>query len=395
MNHIEGFDMVNGLEKKENIEKQVEKTLNSVAGLAFDGKPIPKWDEKYKLTDLMKQFNVPGIGMALIDDYQIKWTKYIGLQDVNSKKEINEKTIFEAASTTKAFTAVLALHLVEKEFLDLDEDVNVKLKDWKIPENEFTEKEKVTLRRILNHSAGINRPDSMFGTEEGKTSTLLQVLNGEKPALNDPVKVEFIPGSKQQYSNIGYSVIQKLIEDTTGKSIIKLMKEVIFDPLGMKNSTLEFPLPQELNNRAILPHTADGEAKPKGLHESAFGHSNLSCSVLDMCKFVLEIINSYNGKSEKILTKKMVHSMLESQRSFGPTEMMGLTDQALGMFLMKNEQNTFFLHPGGNAPGATSFMLGSPITGQGAVIFTNGAQGELLAVQLVYTLAKEYDWNYG
>lgn len=381
--------------KRDDIEKRVEKILDNIAGLAFDGRPIPKWDEKYRLTDLMNQFNVPGIGIALIEGYEIQWTKYIGLQDVNLKKEINEKTFFEAASTTKAFIAVLALHLVEKGILDLDEDVNLRFKDWKIPENEFTDKEKVTLRRLLNHSAGINRPDSMFGTEEGKISTLLQVLNGEKPALNDPVKVEFVPGTKHQYSNIGYSVIQKLIEDSTGKSFNQLMKEIIFDPLGMNDSTLEFPLPQEFNERAILPHTAEGEAKPKGLHESALGHSNLSCSVLDMSKFVLEIINTYNGKSEKILTKKMVHTMFESQRSFGPTEMMGITDQALGMFLMKNDQNTFFLHPGSNAPGATSFMLGSPITGQGAVILTNGAQGELLAVQLVYTLAKEYDWNYG
>jgi CubicO group peptidase (beta-lactamase class C family) len=235
----------------------------------------------------------------------------------------------------------------------------------------------------------------MFGTEEGKKSTLIQVLNGEKPALNDPVKIEFVPGSKHQYSNLSYSIIQKLIEDSTGKSFSNLMKEIIFDPLGMTDSTLEFPLPPELNDRAVLPHTTKGEPKPKGLHESALGHSNISCSVLDMSKFVLEIINSYNGKSEKILSKEMVHNMLESQRSFGPTEMMGLTDQALGLFLMKNDKNTFFLHPGSNAPGTTSFMIGSHLTGQGAVIFTNGARGELIAMQLVYTLAKEYDWNFG
>ncbi|NHJ40861.1 MAG: beta-lactamase family protein [Asgard group archaeon] len=378
-----------------DLEKRVVNILNNLIGIAFEGKPIPKWDEKYKITDLMEQFNVPGIGIALIEDFKIKWTKFVGLQDIISKKEINEKTIFEAASTTKAFTAVLALHLVEMGLLDLDEDVNLKLKDWKVPENEFTIKEKVTLRRLLSHTAGINRPDSMFGTEEGKTSTLLQVLNGEKPALNDPVKVEFVPGSKHQYSNIAYSIIQKLIEDSTGKQFIQLMNEIIFTPLGMNDSTMEFPLSQDFNKRAILPHTAEGEPKPKGLHESALGHSNLSCSVLDMSKFVLEIINTYNGKSEKILSKEMVHKMFESQHSFDPNEMMGITDQALGVFLIKNNKNTFFLHPGSNAPGATSFMLGSPLTGQGAVVFTNGAQGELLALQIIYTLAKEYDWNYG
>ena len=248
---------------------------------------------------------------------------------------------------------------------------------------------------MLTHTAGINRPDSLFGYEDDNIPTLIQVLNGEKPALNDPVKVEFVPGSKHQYSNLGYTIIQKLLEDVTGKSFHILMKEVIFDPLEMKNSTLEFPLPEELRKRAVLPHTKEGEAKKKELHETALAHGNLSCSTIDLSKFLLELLNSYNGKSEKILSKNMIRKMLEPQRAFEPTEFMGMTGQALGMFLMSNEKNTFFLHPGGNEPGTNCFLVGSPKTGQGAIIMSNGSMGELINMQLTYTIANEYNWNFG
>jgi len=376
-------------------EERIQKILDNVVAVKFEGKPIPVWEEKEALSDLMNQFNVPGIGIVLINNYEIEWSKFIGVQDLNSKIEVNSQTLFEAASTTKTLVTVAALHFVEKGLIDLETDVNDYLKDWKIPENEFTKNEKVTLKRLLTHTAGINRPESMYDFEEGSTPTLLDVLNGKSPAKNDPVVVEFEPGSKHQYSNLGYDIIQKLLEDVTGKSLAQLIKEVIFDPIAMNNSSLDYPLPVELNKRAILHHTAEGEVKGKGLHPSAYAHGNLSCNPIDLAKFAVEIMQAYQGKSEKILTQEMTKSMLESHKSFGPTEFMGLSDQVLGFFLMKNDKNTFFLLPGSNAPGANCMFLGSALTGQGAVLMTNAAMGELLNLRLTYTLAKEYDWNFG
>ncbi len=379
----------------DRMDEQIQRILDGVVAIKFEGKPIPLWDEKQALSELMEQFNVPGLGIVLINEFKIEWSKFLGVQDRNSMIEVNPQTLFEAASTTKTLFAVTALHFVEKGRIDLDIDVNEYLIDWKIPENEFTQKEKVTLRRLLTHMAGINRPDSMYAEEEGSTTTLINVLNGQAPALNDPVKVEFEPGSKHQYSNIGYDIIQKLLEDVEGKPINLIMKEVIFDPLGMETSTLEYPLPEELAKRAILHHTAEGEVKGKGLHTSAYAHGNLSCSPIDLAKFAVEIMKSYQGKSNKILSQEMTKTLLTSYKSFGPTEFMGITDQLLGFFAMKNERNTFFLLPGGNAPGANCMFLGSHLTGQGAVIMTNAAMGELLNLRLTYTLAKEYDWNFG
>ena len=88
----------------------------------------------------------------------------------------------------------------------------------------------------------------MFSYEEGSSPTLLNVLNGKSPAMNDPVIIEFIPGSKHKYSNLGFVIIQKLMEDVTGKSLNQLLEEIIFTPLDMNPgfTTVEYPLPLEL-----------------------------------------------------------------------------------------------------------------------------------------------------
>ncbi len=381
-------------------DENVQKILENVVEVGFEGKPIPNWEDSNSFEDLKAQYNIPGIGMVVIQDFIPHWFRFFGTRVNDPTKEnlnVNRETLFEAASATKTIVTVLALNLVEKGVLELDTDVNNHLKSWKIPDNEFTINEKVTLRRLLTHTAGINRPDSMYSQEESSSPTLLNVLNGESPATNDAVKVEFVPGSNYQYSNLAFDIIQQLIEEASGKSINQNAEEIIYKPLEINsnNCTLEYPLPPHMTERAIEHHPPDGKPLGKGLHNSAYAHGNLSINPVDFAKFAIEIMLAYQGRSTKILSQDMTREMLKSYRSFGPTEMMGITDQALGFFLMKNDENTFFLLPGSNAPGANCMLLGSPLTGQGAVIMTNGAMGELLNMRLTYTLSKAYNWNFG
>ncbi|MHA1187172.1 MAG: serine hydrolase domain-containing protein, partial [Candidatus Heimdallarchaeota archaeon] len=240
-------------------DEMKKKILNNLVEMGANG--APNFESTNPLVERMKHYKVPGVSLAVIEDYKIAWTHVEGVRDKISNKEVNESTLFEAASTTKPLTAAAALHLVDQGVLALDEDVNKILKDWQIPENEFTKKEKVTLRRLLTHKAGINRPDSLFGIEEGKFATLVQVLNGEKPALNDAAKVIFEPGSDHAYSNLGFIIVEKLMQDATGKSYKQLMKEIIFDPLEMKNSTFDVQLPEKYGDNFIKHHTGDGETK--------------------------------------------------------------------------------------------------------------------------------------
>jgi CubicO group peptidase (beta-lactamase class C family) len=108
------------------------------------------------LRERMQFYKVPGVSVVFFDHGKIIWTRAYGLADVATKKPVTPETLFQAASIGKPLSALAALHLVEEGKLSLDENVNDKLRTWKVPDNQFTTQEKVTLRRILSHSAGLN-----------------------------------------------------------------------------------------------------------------------------------------------------------------------------------------------------------------------------------------------
>ncbi|MGB6683452.1 MAG: serine hydrolase domain-containing protein, partial [Candidatus Acidiferrum sp.] len=141
----------------------------------------------------MVHYKVPAVSVAFFDHGQIIWTKAYGLADVASKKPTTADTLFQAASISKPVAALAALRLVQDGKLNLDEDVNVKLKTWKVPENAFTEKEKVTIRRILSHSAGLTVHGFAGYASDEAVPTVVQILNGEKPANSDPIRVDVVP----------------------------------------------------------------------------------------------------------------------------------------------------------------------------------------------------------
>jgi len=153
--------------------------------------------------------NIPGASITAIKDGKIAWTKTFGYADLKAKRPVVNTTLFQAASITKTLTAVAVLKTLQKRGIALDEPVNRYLKDWQIPENKYTQKVPVTFRILLNHTGAISNPYPDGGyTVNEKLPTLLQVFKGEKPATNPPLTVTRVPGTKHEYCNGCYSVLQ-------------------------------------------------------------------------------------------------------------------------------------------------------------------------------------------
>ena len=112
-----------------------------------------------KLTDRMIYYDVPGVSIAVINNGKIEWPKGYGVLEAGRTPRVEANSRFQAASISKPLTAMAALALVAQGRLHLDDDVNRTLKSWQVPHNEFTATEKVTLRRLLNHSAGATGAD--------------------------------------------------------------------------------------------------------------------------------------------------------------------------------------------------------------------------------------------
>ena len=144
------------------------------------------------LKQLMDTYKVPGLSVAVVDNYQIVWAKGFGVTESGGSTPVTTRTLFQAGSISKPVAAVGAMWLVEHGKLSLDEDVNKKLKTWRVPENEFTKDQKVTLRRLMSHSAGLTvHGFPGYAVTEPKP-TLVEIFNGEKPANTDPIPMKWI-----------------------------------------------------------------------------------------------------------------------------------------------------------------------------------------------------------
>jgi len=342
------------------------------------------------LTERMGHYKVPGVSIAVINDDRIEWTRAYGIMDVNTGAPVTTETIFEAASTSKFITSAMALHFVEKGLIELDRNVNDYLKSWKVPDNEFTKNEKVTLRRILTHRAGIPTTNFDYDEEIG-IPTLVDVLSGRPPAENKPAIPAWVPGSQWQYSNVAYDIIQLLLEDVTGKPFQHVAEEIVFEPLGMKNTTFVYPLDAEKKKREAMPHDAEGISREPAMHETAFAHGNLTTTPTDMAKFALEMIRAYQGKSEKILSQSTARQLFHKECEIDQKAIPLPFFQGLGVFLMGEGKDLVFTHPGENYPGFISWLMGWPERGTGVVIMTNGAQGFMLAIEIVSAIHLEYN----
>lgn len=334
------------------------------------------------IADRMKNYKVPGVSIAVINNGKIEWAKGYGVTEAGGSTAVTAETMFQAASISKPVAAMGMLALVEKGVLDLDEDVNVKLKSWKVPDNDFTKEQKVTLRRLASHSAGMT-VHGFRGYAEGEAvPTVVQLLDGQKPANSAAVRVDILPGSRWRYSGGGITVMQLLMTDVTGKAFPALMRELVLDKLGMKSSTYEQPLPPDKTSKAAVGHRSNGEiVKGKRHTYPEMAAAGLWTTPTDLAKFAIELQQAKAGKSKKVLSQAMVNQMLTKQSG----------DYGLGIGIGGEGNKASFSH-GGSNEGFKCNLFAYSETGQGAVVMTNGDQGGQLAGEIFRSIAREYGW---
>jgi CubicO group peptidase (beta-lactamase class C family) len=338
---------------------------------------------KLSLHELMDKFNVPGLSIAVIDDFQIVWVKAYGVIGAGSKTPVTPKTLFQAGSISKPVTAAAALSMVEAGKLSLDQNVNEQLKSWKVPDNEFTPTQKVTLRRLMSHTAGLTIHGFPGYDVDAPLPTVVQVLNGEKPANTAPVRVDAIPGTKAVYSGGGVTIEQLLMTDVSGKPFPALLRETVLDKIGMSDSSYEQPLPSARAAATAWGTYTDGKPVHGKWHVyPEMAAAGLWTTPTDLAHFAIEIALSKNGKSNRVLSQKMTNEMLTPVLDF----------VALGFFLEKDNPGVFG-HNGADE-GFQALLTMNYDTGKGVVIMADSDNGIAVAGQLLRSVAREYDWNY-
>jgi CubicO group peptidase (beta-lactamase class C family) len=334
-------------------------------------------DGTMTLESQMKALQVPSVSVAAIANGRIDWARAYGTSAIGGVPA-TPATLFGAASISKPVTALGVLKLVEQGRIALDVDVNQYLRRWKIPDNDFTKDKKVTVRELLSHTSGIGTHNGDIYDPHDPMPTLLDLLDGRKPARTAPVRVEAVPGTKFAYSNGGYLVLYLLIEDVTGEPFAVFMKHNVLDPIGMKDSTFDAPLPARLAGRAATAYSSNQKPYPP----SKFVEPNLAAGGLwststDLAKFLIEVQKEYVGRSHKVLHQKTVQLMTVP----------GLGTWGLGFMVGGAPDNRYVSHEGSAIFQDTMFAY---LHGGGFVVMTSGGDGGKLADQILRSAGAVY-----
>jgi len=201
----------------------------------------------------MNQTHTPGLGIAVIDDFEVTATASFGVCEAGKTQVINRESLFLAGSISKPVFAAAIMYLVQSGQLDLDEDINHYLSSWKVPANHGWQP-RITLRQILSHTAGLTVHGFPGYQTNENIPTVQQILNGQPPSNTPKVEANMLPGIQFRYSGGGTTVAQLAMTDFLNDSFPKLMKKLVLDPLGMHSSSFENPLPMNASSNIAVAH---------------------------------------------------------------------------------------------------------------------------------------------
>lgn len=335
----------------------------------------------HTLSDRMKELKVPGVSIAVIRNGKIEWARGFGVRSIGGPA-VDDATLFQAASISKPLSAMAALHLVQQGKLSLDADVNTYLTSWKLPTAPVAAGKPVTLRELLTHTGGISVHGFPGYARTDQVPTLIQVLNGEKPANTQPIRVEALPGDHWQYSGGGFTIMQQMLIDVTKEPYPKLMHDTVLVPIGMSHSTYQQPLPASLESDAATPYRGDGKPVEGGAHTyPEMAAAGLWTTPSDLARYAIEVQNSLQGKANHVLSTEMTKEMVTP----------GKGNWGLGLEIGGSKDNPYFSHGGANE-GFRCIFVAYEKTGEGAVVMTNSDGGGPLGDEIMRSIAAEYGW---
>ncbi len=366
-------------------QKQPNEVANDIAAIENGLLPaIQVKDDpviRYNIIERMKFHKVPGASIAVVKDGKIAWAQGYGISNTNNGSEVTVSTLFQAGSISKPLAALSALKLVEEGLIDLDKDVNTYLKDWQVPDSEFTREEKVTLRRLLTHTAGMTVHGFPGYEQSDSFPSITTVLEGG--GNTDRIYVDTIPGSIWRYSGGGYTVMEKMVEDISGLPLEEYMTINILGPMAMKNSTYEQPLGDSYHENASAAYDVEGNIIVGLWHnypeQAAAG---LWTTPTDLAKYCLEIQNIVAGKSDGVLKQETVEMMLTKSKN----------DWGLGPSLAWAGDSLRFQHGGKNA-GFTNNMIAFAKRGDAIIVMTNADNGGKLNGEIIRAVSSYYGWG--
>ena len=312
---------------------------------------------------------VAGAVFVMVKDGKVVFQKGYGFSDVEKRKPVDpEKTLFRPGSVSKLFTWTAVMQLVEQGRLSLDDPVD-KYLDFQIPDT-FTKK--ITVRHLLNHSAGF---------EDGYKDMFVQSTDEYRPlgpwlADHIPARVRE-PGVEVSYSNYSTALAGYIVQRISGEEFSDYIDRHIFAPLGMTHSTFKEPVPETWQDDVAIGYEwKDGrfEAQPAEMIYNIAPAGSMSSTGADVGRFMIAHLQDGKLGDARILETGTARQMRTRLIANSPS----LTGIAHG-FLESRASNPRIIGHGGNTGEFHSNLILIPEENLGFYISMTGGDGSYVA----------------
>jgi CubicO group peptidase (beta-lactamase class C family) len=336
---------------------------------------------RYGIDEEMARLHVTGASIAVVAGGRVVWARGFGVKEFGGSARVDSTTLFLAGSISKPVFATGVLALVDRGKLPLDSGVNSLLKSWRLPDSRFTEKEQVTLRRILSHQAGLTVWGFPGYDAAMPIPSVPQLLDGTPPANTRAVRNDTTPGARWLYSGGGYTIAQLAVTDAMGESFPALMQRLVLAPAGMTRSTYENPLPAARAGEAASGHEKpDTVVRGKWHVYPEMAAAGLWTTASDLARWGTAVMKSYRGEKDAFLSTAVAREMLRPQTALprtGPGAAPAGVWWGLGVQLAGSARTFNFSH-GGRDEGFVASAVFYPEPDVGLVVMTNATNGTFL-----------------
>jgi CubicO group peptidase (beta-lactamase class C family) len=331
---------------------------------------------------LMARANIPGLSIALIEDGKMAWVGSFGVKNTKTGDKVDPRTVFQAASLSKTVFAYGVLKLVDQGKFDLDTPLSKYVPEY--VQNDYRINA-ITARHVLTHRTGFPnwRPDGQ------------------------PLVIHFKPGDRFSYSGEGFVYLQRAVEKITGLPLDTWMRQTVFDPLQMADSSYLWQ--PKYDALAASGHTAtskpDQQFKPRADGSPINGGggpaaaSTLLTTARDYATFAIAVMNGTGLKKETSRAMLTQQSQVDAGCSNCIGRPITKTSETiswgLGVGIEQTARGPFFWHWGDNGD-FKAFMAGSAGSRRGIVIFTNSSNGMMIIPEIAARALGEtqpaFDW---
>lgn len=310
-------------------------------------------------------FNMPGLAVGIIKNNEVVFLEGFGYRNTETKKKVDENTVFGIASCSKAFTAASVAILVEEGKLSWDDKVIDHYQRFQLYDPYITRE--LMVKDLLCHRAGYQTFDGdllWYGTDYSREEVIKRFRYRENP---------YSLREKFGYSNVMYIAAGEVIKNVSGKTWDEFVKEKIFVPLGMNSTTTTNSGFNDKMNLAY-PHL-EGEPMDFINYDNSGPAASINTSALDLLQWVQLMLNKGAWADTTIFSEKEYYTLVSPQTllNAGKANTIDGTHfsaYALG-WSMKDKDGMKIIDHGGGLPGFHSKVVFVPEDSLGYIILAN------------------------